>query len=118
MGLTTRGFVSVMQLQRHYQDHGADFGCADASEYERLADEFLSGPRQSHVHECTRSGGDLARFCTVTEAYGVVGSNGVIRTFYKPIPCISVPRATRAAMQSAGRCHDKATNFLYFKARC
>lgn len=118
MALKTLGFVSVVHLNGHYQKHGSNFGCADENQYEAMADEFLGGPKQSSVLECVRGRGDLCRFDMLTEAYGILSAKGEIRTFYKPIPCASVPIINRAGIESAGLCHPNATNLLYFKAEC
>ena len=91
---------------------------SDVKQYEAMADAFLGGPRQSSVIECVRGAGDLCRFDTVTEAFGVLSASGQIRTFYRPIPCASVPVFNRAATKAAGLCHGNATNLLYFKAEC
>jgi hypothetical protein len=112
----TCGFLNAKQLNRHYAEHGADFGAASPQEYGTLADAFLGGVKPAHVHECKRSAGDTVRFDPVTEAYGVLDSNGIIRTYFKPVPCSSVPAHQRRAIQQAGRCHGHPNNLLYFQS--
>src|SRR5207249_1955029 len=114
----THGFLNANQLNRHYAEHGTDFGASNALEYEMLADAFLGGVKPAHVHECERSRGDILRFDPLTNAYGVIDKTGVIRTYFKPLPCSSVPAAHRLAMRHSGRCHGYANNLLYFESEC
>jgi pyocin large subunit-like protein len=118
MALTTKGFVDATQLNRHFSEHGADFGSSSVTDYEKMADEFLGGPLASDVKECKRSRGDRVRYNLTTQAYGVIDSNDVIRTFFKPVPCSSIPSAQRSAIKLAGRCHAQANNLLYFQEEC
>lgn len=118
MALQTKGFVNLRQRDRHFSEHGADFGASNAKDYEVSADLFLGGTASSSVHECTRRAGDKVRYDPATEAYGVIDSAGVIRTFFKPVPCSSLPASVRRAVRLSGRCHGYQTNLLYFKAEC
>jgi pyocin large subunit-like protein len=77
----TRGFRTVDDLRRHFIKHGADFACATSLSYEALADAFLGGPLGQDVAECTRPGGDRVRYNQVTQAFGVLGADGFIRTY-------------------------------------
>ena len=106
-------FVSVAQLAKHFIYHGADFGCVDIYEYEKLARNFMGGTRQVHVLECTRLKGDILRYDPNIKAFGVVSSAGVLRTFYRPVPCVSLPPNMRERY-----CHGEATNEDYFSAEC
>lgn len=113
------GFVSAGQLLKHYEQHGQDFGAGGPEEYARMADEFLRGDVTSHVQECARTKGDRARFDPATDAYGVRDGNGVIRTFFKPVPCSTVAVAEeRVKLQRAGRCHKHPDNVTYFLKEC
>src|SRR5208337_2238751 len=106
MALQTKGFLNARQRSRHFSEHGGDFGASNANEYEQFADTFLCGPAPlGSVQECTRKKGDKVRYDPTTQTYGVIDGSGVIRTFYKPVPCPSVPAAVRAAIKQAGRCH-------------
>jgi pyocin large subunit-like protein len=116
MALKTRGFSNASSLARHFVDHGSDFGCASAADYEALADQFLGAAKLPHVQERSRAKGDVVRFDPLTEAYGVIDSNGVIRTFFKPVPCASIgDLLKRTTAKKAGRCHGHASNLLYFQ---
>lgn len=119
MALQTKGFLNHRQRARHFTEHGGDFGAADADAYEQLADSFLGGTAPSGgVRECTRKMGDKVRYDPATYAYGVLDANGVIRTFYKPIPCANLPSSVRESFRRSGRCHPYASNSLYFEAEC
>jgi hypothetical protein len=111
-------FVNSRQLNRHFAEHGADFGASTPEEYEQIADRFLLGPRPSSVRQCRRRRGDLIRFDAATGAYGVLDQKNIVRTFFKPIPCNTVPPAQRAISKQRGLCHDQATNLLYFQWNC
>lgn len=87
-------------------------------DYEKMADKFLMGTPGPSVLQCKRSKGDVVRFDQTSGVYGVLDSNNCVRTFFKPVPCASVPTAQRAAVKSRGRCHDHPTNLLYFQWDC
>jgi pyocin large subunit-like protein len=116
--LKTKGFMNARQRNRHFNEHGADFGASNAREYEDAADRFLGGTLSVGMHECTRKQGDKIRFDPRSQEFGVIDSGGIIRTYYKPIPCAEVPAAIREAVRLAGRCHRYANNYLYFLAEC
>ena len=118
MALQTKGFLNARQRNRHFTEHGADFGASNATDYEALADVFLGGSTPTGVEECTRKQGDKLRYDPKTEALGVIDAAGIIRTFYKPVPCVTLPANVRSAMKQAGRCHSYANNLSYFQAEC
>ena len=109
---------STEKLNEHFQEHGGDFGSADANHYEQAAIAFLSGPVVGTVQQCCRSGGDIVRFDPSTDFFGVLGDGNVIRTFYKPIKCSLVPASVRARVRARGRCHDHPDNLVYFRVSC
>lgn len=56
-------FASIWERDIHYARHGHEFGAADPSEYERLADAFMYERAALTAHECTRpQGTDRIRF--------------------------------------------------------
>jgi hypothetical protein len=114
----TGGFRSTLELIQHFADHAAEFAATTAVDYEAMADAFWADPKPAHVLEHRRRRGDLVRFDTITETMSVVDSKSMIRTFFKPVPCSSLPIAQRAAIKLLGRCHDKADNLLYFHSVC
>lgn len=116
--LITKGFASVKHRSRHFQEHGDDFRAGTAEEYEILADVFLTKPHCSGMHEHTRRGGDRIRYDAGTNEFGVVDASGIIRTYFKPVPCSSLPAHLRVAAKRSGRCHGHANNVIYFKVEC
>jgi hypothetical protein len=116
--MKTKGFLSPAQLGRHFAQHGAEVGAASIAEYEQLADAFLGDAKSPDVQECFRPRGDCVRFNPSTDEYGVIDNGGIIRTYFKPIPCTSLPTSIRAAIRMAGRCHGQPSNLLYFQSEC
>lgn len=116
--MKTKGFLNRNQLNRHFTQHGTDFGASNAQEYELMADAFLGGPLPPDIHECTRKQGDKIRYCVKSQQYGVIDPNESIRTYYKPVPCGTVPFDTRSDVARAGKCHSYASNFIYFQVEC
>lgn len=108
-------FASILHLNDHFLKHGADFGASSTAEYEAWACGFMVGPKSANVLEAVRKGGDLVRFDPSTQEFGVV-NGGVIRTYYRPVPCSSVAALFRAAARSARKCHDRVDNMQYFLA--
>lgn len=94
-------FADAAKLHDHFARHGVDFGARTAAEYERLADAFLNGPPVASTVEKVRANGDTVRYDPATEEFGVVKSDGTIRTYYKPNPAV----------------HGYPTNLDYFNAQ-
>ena len=94
-------FGNNARRQDHFNRHGGDFGATSATQYEAMADGFLTGRRQSGVLERVRPNGDVVRFNPATNEFGVVSGDGTIRTYYKPDPAV----------------HGHATNLDYFNAQ-
>ena len=103
MALTTNGFESLAQLTYHFQEHGSDFGASNANDYERMADAFLGGSKTATAHECVRSCGMKLRYDPADESFGVIDRANIIRTYFKPVPCSSLPGALRSATKRGGR---------------
>jgi len=103
---------------QHYADHGNEFGAANTTDYEKLADAFWIDPKPAHMRECRRRQGDIVRFDPVTQACSIIDSKSMIRTFFKPVPCASLPLEQRAAVKSVGRCHGYSDNLIYFQMEC
>lgn len=84
--MLTRGFTP-RDLPDHFTRHGKALGARDEREYEEMADRFLGGPGSSTTYDCIRSrNGDLVRYDSATDEFGVLSKYGVIRTYYKPNP--------------------------------
>ena len=96
-------FVDQAERDDHFVKHGADFGVGTPEDYEALADAFLAGPRGPSTMEYTRSRGDRIRYDTQTDEFGVVSVNGVVRTYFRPVPGVT---------------HRYSTNLEYFNRTC
>ncbi len=118
MSLKTKGFESLPQLRLHFGEHGGDFGASNAEEYETCADEFLGSAKALDIHECLRKCGHIIRYDPKTEAFGIRDRDGIILTYYKPVPCSQVPFAQREAVRRTGRCHKYPNNLVYFRMEC
>lgn len=115
----TVGFRSSVDLLEHFTKHGAEVGASNVDEYETMADLFLGGPLPPTAQECIRlCDNDLIRFEQYTDLYGVLQSAKIIRTLYKPIPCSSLPAGQQARFRKRRRCHQHASNLLYFQSEC
>ena len=104
MANLTSGFASPQQLSNHFQWHGGDFGVVTEGDYETLADEFLGAVIKPPVQECSRVHGDIVRFDSGTDYFGVRSVSGIIRTFFKPVPCATLPPHQQAAIQAVKGC--------------
>jgi hypothetical protein len=118
MAFITNGFESLAQLNHHFQEHGSDFGASNSNDYEQMADDFLGSAKPETVHECVRASGARLRYDPGTDAFGILDRNSVIRTYFKPVPCSSLPGSVRETARVSGRCHRYANNLVYFKAEC
>jgi len=81
------GFATPSDRADHFKKHAQDFDAASEIDYEQLAVVFLNAPRDVRIVEGTRrSNGDIIRFHKVTQEFAVMGSDGIVKTFYKPDP--------------------------------
>lgn len=109
----TRMPFDPLELPIHYARHRTDFAVATDKEYERLAEHFLARPPAPHLLECKRGGGDFTRYDTITREYIVRSGGGAIRTYFKPVPCSSIPAGLPRV-----RCHGYVDNIEYFNKKC
>ena len=94
-------FADEAKLIDHFMRHGADFGAKSAAAYAKQADSFLTGSVSKDVLQKVRANGDVVRFNQSTNEFGVLSSNGSIKTYFKPEPSV----------------HGKGTNLDYFNAQ-
>jgi hypothetical protein len=111
------GFLAS-QLSLHFQAHGNDFDASSADAYETMAISFMNRILSAQMRECCRPQGDRIRFDTNTDAFCIIDNTGIVRTYYKPVPCASLPAESRNTMRLAGLCHCHASNQEYFEAEC
>jgi hypothetical protein len=89
-GANGEGFANQNQLNNHFTQHNPEFNppFADAGEYENAALDFMTQPQTPTLHEGLWLRWDVTidtiRIDTATGWYGVMGENGVIRSFYIP----------------------------------
>lgn len=79
-----------------------------------MADRFLAGPSPIGFFECKRSKGDLVRYNPKTNELGIVSKDKIIRTFFRPVPCHSIP----AALRGIKKCHGFPTDLDYVRSLC
>jgi hypothetical protein len=104
----TLGFETPGKRADHFKEHvviGGEFpGITSVLEYERLAIAFFGEIIDGVILlECVRWwNGDVVRYNTVTNEFGVARANGIIKSYYKPDPSF----------------HSFATNLDYFLDQC
>ncbi len=80
-------FCTAWERDIHFAKHGHKFGVTDATQYERMADDFTFGPRGAGTQECLRPGGrDRVRFADMTRWLAVsrvLPAPECLRTFYR-----------------------------------
>lgn len=110
-------FFNRLSLEEHFDDHGSDFCAINEDEYDYLnkAIAFLQVPLSSDADlvECIRLNGDIVRFNKRTHHFAVVRPNGVIRTYYIPMPRHLAPLGRPVAQT-----HGFTTNLLYYNSEC
>jgi hypothetical protein len=79
-----------------------------------MADHFLTERLRVGVLECRRTSGELIRYDTVSWAFGILSTDGMIKTYFKPIPCSMLP----PGYALPGDCHGHIDNVAYFQAAC
>jgi hypothetical protein len=103
LSVVATGFADKGSRADHFTRHGADFGASSEAAYELLAIQFMNGGLSATIIEgVRRSNGDLIRFDRTTQAFAVMRSDGIIRTFFKADPAI----------------HGLSSNLKYFQNEC
>lgn len=116
----TNGFIDKTERLQHWSDHAQDFGSGHSEmRYEYMADRFLTGPLIPVVLDCrrirrTNRYGDYIRFNQTTGEFGVLSKSGIIKTYFKPMPCCWLP----AGYARPGVCHGEPSNLDYFSGEC
>jgi len=98
-------FETVFERGEHYEKHcvrRGEFPCIDDVQYEVLADAFLTTGIRETIMQCTRPQGEIVRYDMITEEFGVLKTNGFVRTYFLAKPIL----------------HGYATNLCYFYAEC
>lgn len=111
----TLGFADTQRRKEHWANHRQDFGQRiSVARYEAQADRFLTDPAGPTLRYCYRRSGWTVRYDEATGSFGVLSTDGIIRTYFKPIPCCWVP----AAYIDPRWCHIHPDNLTYFIAEC
>lgn len=76
-----RMFTSLASRDRHFNDHGSDFGSSDAAAYSKAADAFYA-KRASYQSKV--SGGKTYVYDSATDTFGSYNADGKTITFFKP----------------------------------
>ncbi|WP_342550457.1 SAR2788 family putative toxin [Lysinibacillus sp. FSL M8-0216] len=76
-------FKSTDLLKEHYKKHGKEFGNISQSEYLELAQDLI-GSDSDDVLSKKRSDGDRVFYNKSTNEFAVLGSDGYLKTFFKP----------------------------------
>jgi RHS repeat-associated protein len=75
-------------LAKHFSDHGADFGAANAEEYAQMASEFLQQALANGYPTKIATDGTIRVIDPTYTTFGSYNGNGTTKTFYKPDPAI------------------------------
>ena len=79
---TSVPFANQYERESHFVRHGAEFGAANAIEYETIADAFMYGALEPDARQCVRPNGiDTVRFNFVTH-FQAIAHPRALRTFY------------------------------------
>ncbi len=73
-------------LERHFRDHGADFGARNADEYAQGASDFFQRSQRDRLPTKIDSEGGIRVYDPATNTFGAYNADGTTRSFYKPDP--------------------------------
>ena len=71
-------------LERHFQDHGKDFGVNSARDYARIAKEFCRRRGEEGALVKVDGKGVVRIYDPMTNTFGAYNRDGTTRTFFKP----------------------------------
>ena len=87
-GGTAQTWGQMPKLQKHVEDHGADFGITDPDDYARAANDFrqrIDDPGVEVKYEVQPNGTKVVRmYEPSTNTFGSFNIDGTTKTFYKP----------------------------------
>jgi len=69
-------------LQKHFNDHGADFGSANPNDYANQANNFYNNSGNYQVK--VDADGVIRVYDSATNSFGAYNADGTTRTFFKP----------------------------------
>jgi hypothetical protein len=108
-------FIDPNDLLQHYGFHGHEFGCAAPRDYELAAEAFMLKPRTKTMLECIRPAPQRhkCRYDAATQEYGVMRPNGILITYFRPVPGGHIPMHLRTRSEHGFNC-----NLDYFHSKC
>lgn len=77
------GFESEKKLNGHFGDHGSQFNAKSKEDYLEKAKQFFSGSGDDYL-QYTRPDGDVVKYRSSDNTFGVISNDGTIRTMFKP----------------------------------
>ena len=77
---------NVKTLAKHFADHGRDFGARSASDYARLASDFLRQGMKNRLPTKIAKDGTIRVYDPKTNTFGAYNADGTAKTFFKPAP--------------------------------
>lgn len=79
-------FRTPALLHDHFQDHGHEFGYASVDEYLAACRELFDAPLSPTIHQGVRPKGNVVRYDSVRDQFGVMHRDGYFITMYRPNP--------------------------------
>lgn len=79
-----KNFRNDQTAQRHFRDHGADFGSQSVQEYEQGAENFLRDAQENGYPARVDADGRVRIYDPNTNTFGVYDSDGTVVSYYKP----------------------------------
>ncbi|CAN5279337.1 hypothetical protein BH09ACT1_BH09ACT1_26150 [soil metagenome] len=92
--LVSKGFADEALLIEHAGRHGPDFGLTTPHSYLEGAETFMNKQPPKTMYWKIRENGDRVRYDIATEEFGVASKQGIIRTYYEPVPLVGHPYET------------------------
>lgn len=84
IGNEVGGFADDALLAEHFGNHGDEFGSASAKAYESAAKNFMKSPNTGNIQMNLRPNGEVVKYDTISNTFGVIKQDGTIKTFMKP----------------------------------
>ena len=80
----TESWGNPATLERHFGDHGADFGSATPEDYAKQASEFLQRSQAQGLPTKIDLNGVIRVYDPATNTFGAFSPSGTTRTFFTP----------------------------------
>lgn len=81
---TQESWGNLKTLDRHFRDHGADFGASNADDCARMAAEFFQRGGAERLPTKIASDGTFRMYDPATNTFGSFNPAGQTKTFFKP----------------------------------